>query len=202
MFFLPFRSSTRSVINRRKIKNLGRKYSCSCSMLMTSSSLCPCEEFEDLKLPTLDTSIWIGRSKDLKLQIKYIFFEKPINSIYVIHEKSAMDNRVYKATTQHRLQQWPRIKDRIIWQYSDKLWRSDYNVAQTREILILGLRGFNSKVRRCQSTNLPLLWSAKSSLGMRYKKKMMDSGAVDILNSKGIFNCCSIPRLSGGGQGK
>ena len=63
------------------------------------------EDFEDLKLPTLDTSIWIGRSKDLKLQIKYIFFEKPINSIYVIHEKSAMDNRVYKATTQHRLQQ-------------------------------------------------------------------------------------------------
>ena len=45
VFFLPFRSSTRSVINRRKIKN----------------SLCPCEEFEDLKLPTLDTWIWIGR---------------------------------------------------------------------------------------------------------------------------------------------
>ena len=50
--------------------------------------------------------------------------------------------------------------------------RSGYNVAQTRDILISGLRGYKNKVRNARSRKLPLHRSAKSSLTARYRKKM------------------------------
>ena len=63
-------------------------------------------------------------------------------------------------------------KNQIINKYSEKLLRSGYNVAQTREILISGLRGYKSKVRNAQERQLPLHRSAKYSLTARYRKKM------------------------------
>ena len=51
------------------------------------------EDFEDMKLPTLDTAIWMSRTEDLTVKINYIFYEKPMNSVYVILENSAMDYR-------------------------------------------------------------------------------------------------------------
>ena len=50
------------------------------------------EDFEDMKLPTLDTAIWMGRTEDLAVKINYQFYEKPRNSVFVIPEKSAMDS--------------------------------------------------------------------------------------------------------------
>ena len=51
------------------------------------------EDFEDMRLPTLDTAIWMSRTEDLTVKINYIFYEKPMNSVYVILENSAMDYR-------------------------------------------------------------------------------------------------------------
>ena len=139
------------------------------------------EDFEDMKLPTLDTAIWMSRTEDLAVKINYIFYEKPMNSVYVIHKNSAMDNRS-KLTilsqdmirrlhnTSSKIDQ--KIKNKIVENYSVKLLRSGYNVAQTRDILISGLRGYKNKVRNAQSRKLPLHRSAKSSLTARYRKKM------------------------------
>ena len=139
------------------------------------------EDFEDMKLPTLDTAIWMGRTEDLAVKINYQFYEKPMNSVFVIPEKSAMASRSkFTILSQDLIRRLMNTglninqgtKNQIKNKYSEKLLWSGYNVAQTREILISGLRGYKSKVRNAQERQLPLHRSAKYSLTARYRKKM------------------------------
>ena len=44
------------------------------------------------KLPTLDTSLYVTRPDNAPPVIQYEFYEKPMNSKYVIMEKSAMEH--------------------------------------------------------------------------------------------------------------
>ena len=103
-----------------------------------------------------------------------------MSSKFVILEKCAMDysakfsilsNELVRrcVTTSGQVPQ-ERV-DAIIDTYSEKLLRSGYNIAQTRQILISGLRGYQRKVQAAEEANQDLHRSAQSSLEARIKKK-------------------------------
>ena len=95
------------------------------------------EDFPDNKLPTLDCRVWQETSEDKPPQFNFSFFEKTMNSWFVILEKSAMS---YKAkfsilsqevirrmlNTQDKINQMERME--ILDKFSEKMLRSGYNV--------------------------------------------------------------------------
>ena len=143
------------------------------------------QHFSDKKLPTLDTSCYLTRPEDGKSppRLDFEFFEKLVNSIYCILEKSAMDyqskfqilsNEVIRrlfTTSEHVPQD--RV-DQILDQYVLKLCRSGYSVAQARQIIISGLRGYIRKVKAAEESNQGLHRSAESSLASRIHKKTFE----------------------------
>ena len=143
------------------------------------------QHFSDNKLPTLDTSCYLTRPEDGKSppRLDFEFFEKLVNSIYCILEKSAMDyqskfqilsNEVIRrlfTTSEHVPQD--RV-DQILDQYVLKLCRSGYSVAQARQILQSGLRGYTRKVQAAAEANQGLHRSAESSLASRIHRKTFE----------------------------
>ena len=148
------------------------------------------QHFSDKKLPTLDTSCYLTRPDQsgstaviTAPRIDFEFFEKLVNSIYCILEKSAMDyqskfqilsNEVIRrlfTTSEHVPQD--RV-DQILDQYVLKLCRSGYSVAQARQILLSGLRGYTRKVQAAAEANQGLHRSAESSLASRIHRKTFE----------------------------
>ena len=94
------------------------------------------EDFPGNKLPTLDCRVWLETSEDKPPQFNFSFFEKTMNSWFVILEKSAMS---YKAkfsilsqevirrmlNTQDKINQMERI---LILRILILMLRSGYNV--------------------------------------------------------------------------
>ena len=146
------------------------------------------KDFQDKKLPTLDTNIWFSRPEAGAPGVQYEFFEKSMNSKFCILEKSAMayenklsilSNEVVRRllNTSETISQDG--KDSILNDFVLKMLRSGYNVGQCRDILISGIRFYNAKVSRAIKSGSKLHRSAQSSLGSRLKKKMQQKGWWD-----------------------
>ena len=54
------------------------------------------------------------------------------------------------------------------------MFNSGYNVAQGRQIIVAGIRGYRRKVKISQETGTDLHRSAASSLASRIKKKIFE----------------------------
>ena len=54
------------------------------------------------------------------------------------------------------------MKTRIIDGYSEKLLNSGYSLEKSREIVIRGIKGYESKVLRCKKEGAPLRKTAAS----------------------------------------
>ena len=141
------------------------------------------EDFPDKKLPTLDTCVWLDRSPDIPPKFNFSFFEKKMNSSYVILEKSAMSmKQKYAILSQEVVRRMlntrtgTKQQDRndILNRYSQKLLRSGYRIPQVREILISGIRSYQRRLKNAESKKVNLYRSAKSSLGERIRKKLFE----------------------------
>ena len=139
------------------------------------------EDFHNNKLPTLDTNLWISKADGKTPQIEYEFYEKPMNSKYCILEKSAMDYQSkFSILSQDLVRRLLNTKDTIVQSrkdeivddYTEKLFNSGYNIAQVRQIIVAGIRGYRRKVKISQETGTDLHRSAASSLASRIKKKI------------------------------
>ena len=141
------------------------------------------QDFVNKQLPTLDTSVWLSQEEGSAPIIKYEFFEKPMNSKFVILEKSAMEYRSKLSilsndvcrrlfNTKESIPQ--ERKDEILDSFSIKILRSGYNISQTQHILISGIRAYNGRVERAKQSGQGLHRSAESSLGERINKKLFE----------------------------
>ena len=57
--------------------------------------------------------------------------------------------------------------------YSVKLLTSGFSVGQTTRIVMSGIRGFESRLRRCVKEGRPLYRTSAKSAGARRKKKLL-----------------------------
>ena len=63
-------------------------------------------------------------------------------------------------------------KARITVEYAGMLLNSGYSLQKNREILIRGIKGYESKLRRCQESGVPIRKKAKESSQARMRKKL------------------------------
>ena len=138
-------------------------------------------DFQDKKLPTLDTNIWFSRPESGAPIVQYEFFEKSMNSKFCILEKSAMayesklsilSNEVVRRLLNTSETVSQDRKDSILNDFVLKMLRSGYDIGQCRDILISGIRCYNAKVSRANQSGSKLHRSARSSLVSRLKKKI------------------------------
>ena len=134
------------------------------------------EDFDDQKLPTLDTKLWMEGGK-----IKYEYFEKSMNNKLVIHQKSAMSENGKIASlsmevirrlknTSIELSQ-DRI-DGIIDDFTVKLVGSGYGMQQAYSIINAGLKGFEKLLKKQTDGKMDLHRPAASGVASRNRKKL------------------------------
>ena len=140
------------------------------------------EDFEGNKLPTLDTSLWIERNVGAPPELRFEFFEKPMNNKYCMLERSAMAEKAKMSSLSQDLVRRMQNtcveisqsrRNEIVEDFVTKLVRSGYKRSQVREIIISGLKCFKRKVKNAENTGEGLHRSAKSTLNSRRRKKIL-----------------------------
>ena len=103
------------------------------------------EDFEDLKLSTLDFKVWLSPEG----LVLHQFFFKPMNSVYWLMKRSAVNEEMRRATltkeiirrkvnTTERLDQ--EIRDAEMNRFTEKMLRSGYSRRECRAIMICALK--------------------------------------------------------------
>ena len=136
------------------------------------------EEFTDMRLPTLDTKLWVENTG----KVEYMFYEKPMSSRYLICKDSALPENVKMASLsqnlirrlKHTSQNLPiSFHLEAINNFSKKMRTSGYTVAQTRRVVTAGLRGFETALKRAQEEGKSIHKGAKEGAPARYRKKLL-----------------------------
>ena len=135
------------------------------------------EDFKSGRLPTLDFAMWLeGKGK-----IKYSFYEKEVNSKFCVMEKAAMAEMSKISTlaqdlirrmvnTSDMIEQAER--NEIIEKYIVKLRTSGYSTTQVQNIVVSGLKGYQTKLKNAIKNGTQLHREAKQTLGARHRKKL------------------------------
>ena len=153
------------------------------------------EDFPNKRLPTLDFEMWLEREIDneipgvpagipiRKQKIMYSFFEKPMASPFSVMERSAQPENTKNSTlaqdlvrrmfnTSEMLPQEER--DMVIEKYILRLRRSGYSKKQVENIIISGLKGYETKKEKARKNNKVLHRSAMSTKLQRHRDKLME----------------------------
>ena len=105
------------------------------------------EEMFNGVLPTLDLELWVTQEN----RIMFSFFEKSMTAQMVLHKRSAIPEGVRRATLNQEMvrrmintSEGVSIEKRIgiVDDYAQKLINSEYNIDETRNVIIAGLRGY------------------------------------------------------------
>ena len=108
--------------------------------------------FEGMKLPTLDTSLWVENNRS----IKYSFYEKPTVGNRVLMKETALPLSSIRSSllqeTVRRLQNCSsdldiKVKQEILSRFANKLINSGHSLKSTRIILVQGITKYLYKVR-------------------------------------------------------
>ena len=110
-------------------------------------------DFGDSRMPTLDFLLWPEW-----WGLNHSFFEKAMRTPYVTMRRSAMsDNQKYSILSNDLVRRLSNInRDKItleemltvIERFIQMLVTSGYDRKQSREVIVSGLRGWKSKIRR------------------------------------------------------
>ena len=137
------------------------------------------EDFENLRLPTLDFELFVHEGKE----IRHSYYEKPMNTPYVIMERSAISeqskisilaNDLIRRLSNVGENIFDEEKYKVIDHYTEKLQVSGYKRKQVKEIISSGLRGFETKRKRAEKEKRPFYRKAKDTLKGRIKKKLTE----------------------------
>ena len=135
------------------------------------------EDFENTWLATLDTELKV----DDKNIIMYRFYEKPTNPNTVLHFRTAMaeDSKIRSLTNEviRRLLTTGEMipdKDRcqILDRFAQKMKNSGYGLNQIRRVLLGGIKGYESMIRRCKKGERSLHRSSGESSALRASRKL------------------------------
>ena len=117
------------------------------------------EEFKGGRLPTLDFAMWVhkelGEGSPTTPQVRYIYWEKPMSSPFLIPEASNTSWNAQRSTlTQEGLRRLLNTsmdlsaseRCEVMDRFSQKCIKSGYSVRQTREVMLCSLKGFSKKL--------------------------------------------------------
>ena len=138
------------------------------------------EDFEDNKLPTLDCKLWLEKD----LSINHTYYEKEMRTQLLIPEKSAMAQKQKMSILSNELvRRLSNIcidkaeageKRKVADHFTSQLKNSGYGRRMSREIVVAGILGWLRKIRRRKEEGRGFYRGAKSTLGLRMKKKLLD----------------------------
>ena len=136
------------------------------------------EDFYDGWLPTLDTKLKVTRSN----QVLHGYFEKPTNSNVTLQRRTAMgedsklqilSNDLIRRLKNNAEELGEGAKVKIVDDYSQKLLNSGFRGEQLQRIVTNGIKGYESKLKRCMEQGRKLHRSSTNSQGARVKKKLL-----------------------------
>ena len=138
------------------------------------------EDFPNERLPTLDFEMWINQDN----KVTHSYFQKEMKTSMVIMERSAMAKhqkfQILRNELSRRLSniQVGEIKNEEITskveQFVGELKNSGYKRKQAAEITIAGIRSWKSKIKSRERANIPFYRPAKSTIGTRLKKQLLE----------------------------
>ena len=136
------------------------------------------EDFGDNWLPTLDLSIAVNKDN----RVLYRYFEKPTSSNITVQKRTAigedakvqiLSNDMVRRLLNNSEAMGAGSKRRLVDDYAQKLRNSGYGTDQVRRIIYNGIRGYESKRRRCLENGWRLHRTSAMSQGARVKKKLL-----------------------------
>ena len=138
------------------------------------------EDFEDGRLPTLDTNWW--QLEDYT--ISHSYFEKAMRTPYVIMSKSAIsDNSRYNILSNELVRRLSNMglecttqdeKNEVVEHYIQQCKTSGYSRHETREGVVSGIKGWKRKHERRKRDGISFYRGARSTLAGRVKKKLTE----------------------------
>ena len=154
------------------------------------------EDFADGRLPTLDFSLFIERGeakpgdeqekiewrKKNKGKLLYSFFEKTMTSKYCIMERSALSENMKTASLSQEVirrmlnmsEEIPQEeRNEVLEKFISKMETSGYSQEKIKNIVISGLKGYETKLKRARIEKRGIHRDGKSNLGARTRKKLM-----------------------------
>ena len=136
------------------------------------------EDFEDGWLATLDTSLKVDQNN----KVLFRYWEKPTNTNRVVQKRTAMGEnmkvqilsadmirRIANTSEGLEREDYARIVDR----YAKKLINSGYGEDQTRRIILGGIKGWRTKIARCQEEGRKVWRTAQESQEQRERTKLV-----------------------------
>ena len=136
------------------------------------------EDFDNGKLPTLDTQVWLEGDR-----LMYSFYEKPMAAKTVMRRESALsENTKVSSLSQDLIRRLKNINLELptsarveaINDFASKLMSSGYTRDQTRTIVVAGIKGYEKAVKLHLEGTRKLHRSAMEGAARRYKKKLLD----------------------------
>ena len=114
--------------------------------------------------------------------VQFKFWEKPTNANRTVQKRTAMsENPKIQILKQEMIRRLSNTKEdmnkevfeEMIDKYSQKLINSGYCVEQTRRIVVAGIKGWEGKIQRCREAGQRLRRTAKDSLEMRTRRRLI-----------------------------
>ena len=136
------------------------------------------EDFDGKWLPTLDISLSVTSGN--RLQFKH--FEKPTCSNLTMQKKSAMEQNMKMGILSNEVirrlfNSSENLDSQVVWEtldkYAIKLLTSGHSLAVTRRVILNGIRGFETKIKRLEQRGIPRYRTADESGKNRSRKKIM-----------------------------
>ena len=137
------------------------------------------DDYDDKMLPTLDFKLW----QDKTGKINHSYYQKPIKTPLIIMSRSAapqqqkiqvLSNELTRRLLNiNRQENGQEEFDKIINQFTQEAKNSGYNINTTKEIVMSGIRGWKSRLKRKQDIGQEDYRSAKNTLQNRTRKKLL-----------------------------
>jgi len=137
-----------------------------------------CEDFPDLKLPTLSFSLYADRNG-----LSHTYFEKAMRNQTLIMNRSAIGKQQLMNILSNELIRRMEVisdeleqneKNIIVEKFTQQLVNSEYTWRTIREIVVSGLKGYKRKERNRIQNGIPKFRSGAYSLQKRTSKKLLE----------------------------
>ena len=137
------------------------------------------DEFEDKKLPTLDTKMWLDEE-----QIRHTYFEKKMKTPFLLMKRSAISqhqrcsilaNELVRRLSNVDVDHIPHSEViLVVEQFIQQLKNSEYACKEARTHVVDGIRGWRNKIERRRRENQEFYRLGKNTLHTRVRKKLME----------------------------
>ena len=139
------------------------------------------EDFEQERLPTLDFEMWMKENNN---QIGHSYFQKTMKTPYVLMERSGtsyhqkfqiLSNELCRRLSNIQIEQIEKKEVlQKIEQFIKELKNSGYRRKQSRELVIAGIKGWETKIKKRKRQGIPFYRPAQTTVETRLRKELLE----------------------------